>query len=251
MFINRHTPYRFKNGLIMKNRVIVPPMASQTADEGGFVTTRTLEHYRRLGRSNAGLVFVEYSYIHQTGKGEAHQLGADSDAHIPGLKQIASVIHQSSAIAGLQLVHVGGKASTDLTRSPLMGPSAIAVPVKGQEPETPRPMTEDQIQSWIEWFVKAAGRAVSADFDFVELHSAHGYGLNQWLSPLTNKRTDPFGGSIEGRSRLLLRIAAEIRATYPSILLSVRLPAQDHLDGGLTVDEMAWVVLNLNPLAWI
>jgi NADPH2 dehydrogenase len=248
MFINRNTPYRFKNGLVMKNRVIVPPMASQTADESGFVTDRTIEHYRRLGRSNAGLIFVEYSFIHQTGRGEANQLGADSDANIPGLKQIASVIRQSSAIAGLQLVHVGGKTSTDLTGTPLMGPSAIPVPVKGREPETPKPMTEDQIQNWTEWFVEAAGRAVAADFDFVELHAAHGYGLNQWLSPLMNKRTDSFGGTIEGRSRLLLRIAAKIKATFPNILLSVRLPAQDHLNGGLTVEEMAWVVSQLESI---
>ncbi len=248
MSINRHTPYRFKTGQTMRNRVIVPPMASQTADESGFVTDRTIEHYRRLGRSNAGLIFVEYSFIHQTGKGEANQLGADSDANVPGLKQIASALHQSSAMAGLQLVHVGGKTSTDLTGTPLMGPSAIPVPVKGWEPETPMPMTEDQIQNWTEWFVEAARRAAAAEFDFVELHAAHGYGLNQWLSPLTNKRKDSFGGTIEGRSRLLLRIAEKIRGTYPNILLSVRLPAQDHLDGGLTVDEMAWVVSQLESI---
>lgn len=248
MFINRHTPYRFKNGLVMKNRVVVPPMASQTADESGFVTEQTIEHYERLGRSSAGLIFVEYSFVHQTGKGEANQLGANSDANIPGLRRIASVLHKSSALAGLQLVHVGGKTSTALTRTPLMGPSAIAVPVKGWEPETPMQMTENQIQNWTEWFEEAAGRAVAADFDFVELHAAHGYGLNQWLSPLTNKRTDSFGGTIEGRSRLLLQIASKIKATYPNTLLSVRLPAQDYLDGGLTVDEMAWVVSQLESI---
>lgn len=75
MSINRHTPYRFKTGQTMRNRVIVPPMASQTADESGFVTDRTIEHYRRLGRSNAGLIFVEYSFIHQTGKGKQTNLG--------------------------------------------------------------------------------------------------------------------------------------------------------------------------------
>ncbi len=248
MFINRHSPYRFKNGLVMKNRVIVPPMASQTADEGGFVTDQTTEHYRRLGRSNAGLIFVEYSYIHQTGKGETNQLGVDSDSNIPGLKQIAAVLHESSALAGLQLVHVGGKTTTELTGTPLMGPSAVSVPVKGWEPEMPQPMTEDQIQKWIEWFLAAAGRAVSAKFDFVELHAAHGYGLNQWLSPLTNKRTDTFGGTIEGRSHLLLKIAARIKATFPNLLLSIRLPAQDHLDGGLTIGEMAWTVSQLESI---
>lgn len=248
MAINRHTPYRFKNGLTTKNRVVVPPMASQTADENGYVTDRTNDHYKRLTQSNAGLIFAEYTFIHRTGKGEANQLGADSDSNIPGLKKIASVIHQSSAIAGLQLVHVGGKSSTDLTGAPLMGPSAVPVPVKGWTPGEPVPMTIGQIQEWINWFLAAAGRAVVAGFDLVELHAAHGYGLNQWLSPLTNKRSDSFGGTIEGRSRLLLQIATKIKAQYPGTLLSVRLPAQDHFDGGLTVNEMSWVVAQLESV---
>lgn len=245
MAINRYTPYRFKNGLTTQNRVVVPPMASQTADENGNVTDRTVEHYKRLAQSNAGLIFAEYTYIHITGRGEKNQLGANSDANIPGLKKIASIIHQSGAIAGLQLVHVGGKTSIDLTGSPLMGPSAVPVPVKGWTPGEPIPMTNEQIQDWISWFIVAVGRAVAADFDLIELHAAHGYGLNQWLSPLTNRRSDSFGGTIEGRSQLLLKIAREIKSQYPNTLLSVRLPAQDHFEGGLTVREMNWVVAQL------
>lgn len=248
MTIHRHTPYAFRNGLTAKNRVVVPPMASKTADANGFATDQTIEHYKRLSQSNAGLIFVEYTFIHKTGKGEANQLGVDSDAHIPGLKEIASTIHRTSAIAGLQLVHVGGKTSTDLTGSPLMGPSAVPVPVKGWEPDVPTPMTDNQIQEWTNWFVEAAKRAFAAGFDLVELHAAHGYGLNQWLSPLTNKRADSFGGTIEGRSKLLLQTATRIKVQYPDTLLSVRLPAQDHFEGGLTVNEMSWVVSQLESV---
>lgn len=243
--INRHTAYKFKNGTSSQNRVVVPPMASQTADKEGFVTEDTVKHYCRLAQSRAGLIFVEYSYVHPTGKGEDNQLGIYTDAHIPGLKKISSAIHLSSALAALQLVHVGGKTSTELTRAPLMAPSAIPVPVKGWQPETPTAMTPEQIHEWVDWFVTAAGRAEGANFDIVELHAAHGYGLNQWLSPITNKRQDSFGGSIEGRSRLLLQIATKIKTTHPKLLLAVRLPAQDHMDGGLTVQEMAWVVSQL------
>lgn len=243
--LNRHTPYKFKNGVTSQNRVVIPPMASQTADRDGFVTDSTVEHYRRLSQSKAGVIFVEYSFVHQTGKGEVNQLGAYTDEQIPGLEKISSVIHLSSALAGLQLVHVGGKTSTDLTGMPLMGPSAVPVPVKGWQPETPTAMALEQIQDWMDWFVAAAGRAAVANFDLVELHAAHGYGLNQWLSPLTNKRQDCFGGSIEGRSCLLLQTAKRIKAVFPNLLLSVRLPAQDHMDGGLTVQEMAWVVSQL------
>ncbi len=248
MLVNRHTTYNFRNGKTMKNRVVVPPMASQSADGAGLATLQTIEHYGRLAASNAGLIFVEYSYIHSSGKGEPNQLGVNSDDHIEGLKQIVSVLHQSSALAGLQLVHVGGKSSLELTGGLLQAPSAVPVPTKGRELETPMEMSRDQICKWTEWFVEAAGRAVAADFDFVELHAAHGYGLNQWLSPLTNKRTDEFGGGIEGRSRLLLQIAAKIKARFPQIMLSVRLPAQDHMEGGLRVAEMAWVVGQLEVI---
>lgn len=243
--LNRHTAYKFKNGASSQNRVVVPPMASQTADKDGFVTDITVEHYSRLAQAKAGLIFVEYTFVHRTGKGEANQLGAYTDEQISGLARISSAIHLSSALAGLQLVHAGGKTSTELTGTHLMAPSAIPVPVKGWQPEAPIAMTFDQIHDWVDWFVAAAGRAAAANFDLVELHAAHGYGLNQWLSPLTNQRQDSFGGSIEGRSRLLLQIVTKIKAVYPNLLLSVRLPAQDHMDGGLTVQEMAWVVSQL------
>jgi len=248
MPINRFTPYRFKNGLVAKNRVVVPPMASQTANDKGFVTDSTTEHYSRLSRSNAGLMIVEYSYIHQTGKGETNQLGVDSDDKIPGLKEIASILHKASTLAGIQLVHAGGKTSTEVTGTPLMGPSGVSVPVKGWAPESPMPMTNDQIEDWVNWFMAAAKRAVAADFDLVELHAAHGYGLNQWLSPITNQRNDSYGEPIESRSRLLLRIASNFKVTFPNILLSVRLPAQDHLEGGLTISDMAWVVSKLGSI---
>lgn len=248
MPIDRHTPYTFKNGFKTNNRIVVPPMASQTADENGFVTDRTVEHYKRLTESNAGIIFVEYTFVHESGKSELNQLGADSDAHISGLKKIASTIHQSNALAGLQLVHAGGKTSSGLTHSALMAPSAIPVPVKEENLCTPKPMTDKEIQNWIEWFTAAAGRGVEAGFDVIELHAAHGYGLNQWLSSLTNKRKDFFGRSIEGRSQLLRQIAAKVKEKYPEVLLSIRLPAQDHLDGGLTIEEMHWVVSQLELL---
>ncbi len=248
MTINRYTPYRFKNGKQTKNRVVVPAMASQTADASGFATELTVQHYENLAKSDAGLIFVEYTFIHRSGRGEANQLGVDTDQNIQSLKKIVNVLHVSSAIAGLQLVHAGGKSSTDLTGAPLMGPSAVAVPVKGWSPDTPTSMSEMQIQNWINWFTNAAGRSVDAGFDLVELHAAHGYGLNQWLSPLTNKRSDKYGGTIEGRSRLLFEIVKKIKAQYPGLLLSVRLPAQDYIDGGLTVKEMIWVVSELQQL---
>ncbi len=249
MQLTRFSNYKFKNEKTAQNRVVIPPMASQTADLHGFVTEQTVKHYEKLGLSQAGLVFVEYSYIHQSGKGEPHQLGVDADDKITGLKKIAVEIHKTNALAGLQLVHVGSKTTKEITQDyASMAPSAIPVPVKGWQPEIPQEMTVAQIYQWVEWFVSAAKRAEQAGFDFVELHAAHGYGLNQWLSPITNHRTDEFGGNIENRAELLFKIVKAIKGQIPSLLLSVRLPAQDHFIAGLTKEEMIRVVKHLQSL---
>ncbi len=245
MKLSRYSSYEFRNGVTARNRIVVPPMASQTANLHGFVTEATIEHYRKLASSGAGLIFVEYSFINLSGKGEANQLGADSDEKIEGLTKLAQVIHASGSLAGLQLVHVGGKTTTEITGGALLAPSNIAVPVKGWTPDKPQAMSVDEIEKWELWFSQAAHRALIAGFDFVELHAAHGYGLNQWLSPITNQRSDSFGGSIQNRSRLLLNIVQKIKVLAPHILIAVRLPAQDHMPVGLDLKDMSFVVKQL------
>lgn len=240
--MNRRSSYRFANGKATTNRVVVPPMASRTADENGFVTEASVAHYRELAASGAGLVFVEYSYVHPSGKGEPTQMGAQSDDKIDGLSRLATTIHDAGALAGLQIVHTGGKTSSAITGSPLLSPSGIPVPVKDRDPEVPVAMNRQQIQDWSDWFVAAAGRGVRAGFDIIELHAAHGYGLNQWLSPLTNQRTDEYGGTMENRARLLVEIVRRIRSSFPELLISVRIPGQDHLPGGLTLDDMSLTI---------
>lgn len=239
MKFERYSKYRFNNGVEAKNRIVVPPMASQTADSLGYVTEKTVAHYECLSLSGAGIVFAEYSYVHPSGKSEPNQLGVHDNGSIEGLAKIAKVIHSSGALAGIQLVHAGGKTLTSISKSELMAPSAVRVPVRSWEPGTPREMQTCDIEAWKKWFEDAAVRAISAGFDFVELHAAHGYGLNQWLSPLTNQRTDEYGGSVKGRSRLLVEIVRGIRSRLPTSLISVRVPGQDHAPGGLTINDMA------------
>ena len=144
----RYLEFHFRNGKMARNRMVVPPMASQTADEHGFATDKTIAHYANLGRSGAGLIFAEYSFVHQTGKGEAHQLGAQDDGKTARLSRIASAIHESGALAGLQLVHVGGKTTTEITGLPLMAPSNLRVPVKGWEPGSPVEMSMREVENW-------------------------------------------------------------------------------------------------------
>lgn len=246
--MNRWTNYTFKSGKIVKNRIIVPPMASQTADKNGLATSKTLTHYEKLSSSGAGIIFAEYSFIHQSGKGEPNQLGANLDEQIPGLRQISSIIQESDALSGLQIVHVGGKTESILTGCDLIGASPIPVPTKGLDLEIPTEATISQIKQLTQWYVESSFRAYQAGFDIVELHAAHGYGLNQWLSPITNQRTDFYGGSISGRSLLLRKIAMEIKKELPELILAIRLPAQDHFPGGLTFQDMIWVSQRLEDI---
>lgn len=231
---NRWSTLPLFNGKTLRNRVVVPPMASQTADEVGFVTDATLAHYRRLGEAGSGLLIVEYTFVDRTGRSEDRQLGISSDRHVEGLTRLAAEIRASGALAGIQLTHSGGKTERTLTGGALMGPSAVAVPVKDRELETPDPMTAEEIADWKTAFISAADRAVKAGFDLVEFHSAHGYGLNQWLSPITNHRTDDYGRS---RARLLLEVVQAVRANHPTLPISIRMPGQDFLEGGMKIED--------------
>jgi NADPH2 dehydrogenase len=234
---------------VIKNRIVVPPMASQTALGDGKASVSTIAHYRRLASSGAGLVMVEYSFVHKNGKSEDNQLGADSDDQISGLSRIASIIRESGGVPALQLVHAGAKSSTDLTGGPLISPSNISVPVKGERLETPRAANSKQIKEFRDSFVSSVGRARKSGFNIIEIHAAHGYGLNQWLSPLTNKRCDLYGGSVLKRARLLFEIITEIKERFPDIILSVRLPGQDHMAGGLTQEDSLLICRELEIIA--
>jgi len=246
--LNRFSRLEFKNGKSLHNRVVVPPMASETADEDGFATEKTISHYSNLAKSRAGLIMVEYTYTHSTGRSEVNQLGIQSDAHILGLQQIVKVIHASGALAGIQLTHAGGKTNRTLTGGHLMAPSQVPVPVKDQVMETPDAMSTQDIQLWKTSFIDAAKRAQRAGFDFIEFHAAHGYGLNQWLSPLTNRRADSYGGSLINNSRLLFEIIEDVRRYHSTLLLAVRMPGQDFLEGGLKVKDTVWIAKRLETL---
>jgi len=243
--LNRWSVLNFNSGLQSKNRVVVPPMASSTATVEGFVTDATLSHYRRLALSGAGIVFVEYTYVHPTGRGEEQQLGIYHDGQIVGLTALAMALKKSGALAGIQLVHNGAKAETALTGQTLLGASAVAVPVKDRSMETPREISALEIPSYQQWHVDAVRRAAQAGFQLVEFHAAHGYGLNQWLSSITNRRSDQYGGAIENRARMLLEIFARVRTEFPNMLFGFRLPGEDNYPGGLSSDEMIWVARQL------
>jgi NADPH2 dehydrogenase len=236
--LNRFSSVSLRDGLQLGNRVFIPAMASETSDEFGTPTEATFSHYEQLAKARVGAIIVEYSYVHPSGRSEPQQLGAYQDSQIEGLSRIAEIINTSRAISLLQLTHSGGKSSRDLSGGRLFAPSAVPVPVKDREMETPEEMSKEDIELWKTSFLNAAHRAHKAGFAGIELHSAHGYGLNQWLSPITNQRTDEYGGTLENRAKLLLEVVGLIREQVPQLLISVRIPGQDFLPGGLVSSEM-------------
>ncbi len=233
---NRYSSLHIRNQTL-RNRIVIPPMASQTALDSGLVSKQTFAHYQRLSQAKPGLLIVEYTYVHPSGKSESNQLAIDSDEQIEGLSEIARIIRLSGALAGIQITHAGSKSKAQYAGGQTIAPSAIAVPVKGEVLEIPREMNFDEIQQMKLWFLQAAKRAVVAGFELIEIHSAHGYGLNQWLSPITNQRRDAYGGDIIGRARLLLEIVKLLRETLKDTLISIRLPGQDFIEGGLTTQD--------------
>jgi len=220
--------------LNLRNRIVMPPMATEFSTAKGEVTDRLVKHYVERAE-DLGLLIVEHTYVTPEGRMSAHQLGAYSDELISGLKRLTEAVHKFETPIALQITH-GGSATTKATCGvqPL-GPSPVANPRGG---ELPRALSREQIRGTVVAFAEAAGRALEAGFDAVEIHGAHGFLLSQFLSPLTNRRVDEYGGALENRVHLPLEVIKSIREQlgkgYP---LLYRLGADDMLPGGLTLEE--------------
>lgn len=223
---------------ILQSRLVLPPMASGTADETGLATEKTLRHYERIVSCRHGLAFVEYTTVHPLGRSEANQAGLYTDRHAQALAPIAAMMKERGVLPGIQLTHAGGKTDEDLIGRHPLGASVLPIPAHGEELPTPDPMTDDEIEDVYQSFVLAALRAEDAGFAVIEIHGAHGYFFNQWLSPLTNQRSDRHGGSLTARSSLLIELVKELRDRLrPETLLSLRYPGQDRLPGGLALED--------------
>ena len=222
-------------GLTIKNRLVMPPMATNMATEDGSVTDRHVTHYSTRAEGGVGLIIVEHTYVTEDGKASRNQLGIYDDKLIAGLKRLTGAIHSHEAKAILQITHAGSKTKRDLTGKQPAGPWNIPVP--GGD-ESPRPLTVDEIEGIVKTFKEAASRAVAAGFDGVELHGAHGFLLGQFISPLVNHRRDKYGGSLEGRLCLPLMTIAAVRSEIgEDVPLFYRFGADDMLEGGLTLKE--------------
>jgi 2,4-dienoyl-CoA reductase-like NADH-dependent reductase (Old Yellow Enzyme family) len=211
-------------GTTMRNRVIMPPMANNKADARGYVTDVLVDHYSRHAAGGPGMVVVEHAYVTLTGRVDIQQLGIWSDDHAAGLARIAAAIHAGGAAAVIQITHGGARCPREAIGATAVSPSGVAVP---GDKETPRPMELDEIEAVPELFASAASRARAAGFDGVEVHGAHGYLLNQFMSPYTNHRDDAYGGSLEHRLRLIRETLEAVRRELSHGLLMYRLGADD------------------------
>ena len=220
-------------GMRLPNRIVLPPMVTWKAGLDGTVTPDILGHYR--ASVGAGLVVVEASAVSPEGRLAQRQIGIFEDRHVEGLAAIAAIIHASGAAASIQIHHAGRSTTTENTFGmPLVAPSAV--PAAGGE--VPHALDEAGIERIIGCFAAAARRAREAGFEAVEVHAAHGYLASQFLSPLANRRTDGWGGTLEGRARFLREILRRIRAQEGSRLVAYcRLGAADGTPPGLTLAE--------------
>lgn len=233
-------------GLTLKNRLIISPMC-QYSSVDGFANDWHLVHLGSRAIGGAGLIILEATGVSPEARISPEDLGIWKDEHIEKLTQITTFLHAQGAAAGIQLAHAGRKASTMVPwkgRSRVepeaggwqtVAPSAIAY---SEHYPQPIELDADGLQKVVTDFASAADRAMRAGFDVIEIHASHGYLLHQFLSPLTNKRTDEYGGSFENRARLLLEVIDAVKNIIPtSSPLFVRIPGSDWAEGGWTPDD--------------
>ncbi len=236
-----------QRGVTFANRIAVSPMC-QYSYEDGFSNDWQLVHLGSRAVGGAALIFTEAAAVTPEGRITPQDLGLWKEEHVPGLKRIVDFIHSEGRRAGVQLAHAGRKAST---AAPWEGGKMVTPAEGGWDtvlapsavpfaPDYPSPIALDVqgIRAVVDAFARAAERAIEAEFDVVEIHAAHGYLLHEFLSPLSNQRTDAYGGSFENRIRAVVETADAVRAVWPEDRpLWVRISATDWVPGGWDVEQ--------------
>jgi 2,4-dienoyl-CoA reductase-like NADH-dependent reductase (Old Yellow Enzyme family)/thioredoxin reductase len=228
--------------LEVKNRIVMPPMCTAFATIRGEVNDRLIAYYAERAKGGVGLINVEFTAVSPVGKVFDHMTGLYDDGMIPGFKKLVDAVHDEGAKAAIQLSHAGRRTHSTVIGEVPVAPSAVPR-LNG---EVPRELSIDEIQTLIHDFVRAASRAKKAGFDAVMIHMAHGYLINQFLSPLSNRRQDRYGGDLEGRSRFAIEILQRTRAELgPDFPITCRFCADEYLPGGFDLDQSTTVAKKL------
>lgn len=222
------------NGMVLKNRFVRAATWEGLATTEGEATPELIEMMASLAKGGVGLIISSHSYVSQEGQGTPWQLGSYKDGLIPKLKEMVLAVHDNGGKIIMQLAHAGGFADEQLTGRPALAVSDSDKFSKGQVKE----ISQKDVQRLVLSYSKAAKRAKEAGFDGIEIHSAHGYLLSQFLSPAFNRRQDEYGGSVENRTRIHLMIYRAVReivgADFP---LVIKINCSDFIDDGLTIDD--------------
>lgn len=221
-------------GLELKNRIVMAPMATNMATPEGRITDRHIKHYTSRAKGGVGLIILEHTYVAVEGKLARNQTGLYDDSLIPDLKRLVDAIHEAGAKVIIQLTHAGARTTRETTGSQLLGPSTVRLP---DGTETPKALTAPEIKSVVTAFIESSLRAIEAGCDGVELHGAHGFLLNQFISPYTNQRNDEYGGSLVNRVRFAAEIIEGVNDILQGKPLFYRLGADDMIEGGITPEE--------------
>lgn len=228
------SPIKIKN-LELKNRIVMPPMCMYMA-EGGFVNDFHVTHYTTRAIGQMGLIIVESTAVMDNGGLTNKDLGIWDDKFIPGFQEIVKNVKKQDAKIGLQINHAGRKAKDANVK---IAPSALNY----GNYDMPKEMSTEEIKEAIKAFGSAAKRADAAGFDFLEIHAAHGYLINQFLSPLSNKRNDEYGGNFKNRKRFLEEVIKEVKENWPKEKpLGIRFSATEYDKKGLNLSDILALV---------
>ncbi len=214
--------------MVLKNRIVMAPMCMYSADTEGKANDWHYTHYATRAVGGTGLIITEATAVERRGRISDWDLGIWKDEHIEGLKRIVDGCHNNGAKAGIQLAHAGRKSQA--TADHPIAPSAISY---GKDYRTPHEMSREDIEKVVDAFKDGARRAHDAGFDTIELHAAHGYLINEFLSQLTNNRRDEYGGSVENRARFLKDILQAVTSVWPQEKpIIVRISAEEYKEEG-------------------
>jgi NADPH2 dehydrogenase len=222
----------------LKNRLVMPPMATGKSEEDGRISKEIIEYYDEKSKDGyISLIIIEHSYISMEGKASNRQLSIASDNMIEPLKELANTIHKNGSKAVMQINHAGSATSNEVTRFDVVAPSPLINP-RVANGEMPKELSVDEIKNIINSFKEAALRVKKAGFDGVEIHSAHGYLLNQFFSPLSNQRTDEYGGDVLKRIKTHIEVIKAVREVVgDDFTILLRLGACDYRDGGSSIND--------------
>jgi len=228
------SPLRIGN-LELRNRIVMPPMATNFAGEDGAVNDRHIAYYVKRAKGGVGYITFEHTGVLKQGRAFPNMALIDSDQHIPPFKKLVEAIHKEDGKIVVQINHAGRQTSASITGSPIVAPSAIPCPVRK---EMPRELSYGEIQNIVEAFGQAAWRVKEAGADGVEIHMAHGYLINQFLSPFSNKREDEYGGDADRRRKMAIEVLTVVRNKVgPDFTVLCRLSADEYVEGGLKLED--------------